>query len=75
MPIPRTIEICLEVEDHSLSRHSAVGFFQLRRLGGPQTVAVRAARLTEQLIARNRSLMALLDVRVDRDYDGSDLFC
>ena len=67
-------EVCLEVEDHSISRRSAIDFFQLRRLGDPQTVAARAARLTEQFLVQNRSLMALLDVRIDRDYDGNDLY-
>jgi hypothetical protein len=42
-------------------------------LADPQTLAARAARLTEQFVAQNRSLMALLDVRIDRDYDGNDL--
>jgi len=71
--LPRANDICLEVEDHSLSRQSAVDFFQLRRLGDPQTLAARAARLTEQFVAQNRSLMALLDVRIHREYDGNDL--
>lgn len=70
---PRANDVCLEVRDHSLSRQSAIDFFQLRRLGDPQTLAARAVRLTEQFVAQNRSLMALLDVRIDRDYDGSDL--
>jgi hypothetical protein len=70
---PRANEVCLEVEDHSIARRSAIDFFQLRRLGDPQTLAARAARLTEQFVAQNRSLMALLDVRIDRDYDGNDL--
>jgi hypothetical protein len=71
---PRATEVCLEVEDHSISRRSAIDFFQLRRLGDTQTVAARAARLAEQFVAQNRSLMALLDVRIDRDYDGNDLY-
>jgi hypothetical protein len=70
---PRANEVCLEVEDHSVSRRSAIDFFQIRRLGDPQTLTARAARLTEQFVAQNRSLMALLDVRIDRDYDGNDL--
>jgi hypothetical protein len=63
----------LEIEDHSTSRQSAIDFFQLRRLGDPQTLAARAARLTEQFITQNRALLSLLDVRISRDYDGSDL--
>ncbi|HTM12758.1 MAG TPA: hypothetical protein VL127_07590 [Bryobacteraceae bacterium] len=66
-------EVCLELEDHSTIRPSAIDFFQLRKLGDPQTVAARAARLAEQFITQNRSLMALLDVRVERDYDGRDV--
>ncbi len=73
MPAQRANEVCLEVEDHSISRRSAIDFFQLRRLGDPQTVAARAARRAEQFVVQNRSLMAMLDVRIDRDYDGSDL--
>jgi hypothetical protein len=69
----RANEVCLELEDHSIVRRSAIDFFQLRRLGDPQTMAARAARLAEQFVTQNQSLMSLLDVRVDRDYDGSDV--
>jgi hypothetical protein len=72
--LPRAKDVCLEVEDHSLARRSAVDFFQLRRSGSdPQMMASRAARLAEQFVTQNRSLMALLDVRIDREYDGTDL--
>lgn len=71
--IERTGEICLELQDHSIAQQSAIDFFRLRGLGDPQTLAARAARLTEQFIAQNRSLAALLGVRIDRDYDGSDV--
>ena len=73
VPPPRTNEICLNLEDHSVARRSAIDFFQLRRLGDPQTLTSRAARLAEQFVTQNRVLMALLDVRVDRDFDGSDV--
>lgn len=73
MAPPRANEVCLALEDHSVARRSAIDFFQLRRLGDPQTLAARAARLAEQFVTQNRSLMSLLDVRVDRDYDGSDV--
>ena len=66
-------DVCLELEDHSIFRLSAIDFFQLRKLGDPQTVATRATRLAEQFITQNRSLMALLDVGVERDYDGRDV--
>lgn len=71
--IQRSRDICLELEDHSIAQRSAIDFFQLRRLGDPQTVAARAARLAEQFVVQNRALTALLDVRIDRDYDGSDV--
>ena len=66
-------EVCLELEDYSILRKSAIDFFQLRKLGDPQTLATRAARLAEQFISQNRSLMSLLDVRAERDYDGRDV--
>jgi hypothetical protein len=56
-----------------VARRSAIDFFQLRKLGDPQTLAARAARLAEQFVNQNRALMSLLDVRVERDYDGSDV--
>lgn len=71
--LPRANEVCLELEDHSTARRSAIDFFQLRRLGDPQNVAARAARLADQFVTQNRSLMALLEVRIDRDYDGNDV--
>jgi McrBC 5-methylcytosine restriction system component len=70
---PRANEICLELEDHSIVRRSAIDFFQLRRTGDPQTMPARAARLAEQFVTQNRSLTSLLDVRIDRDYDGNDV--
>ncbi len=69
----RADDICLEVEDHSTARYSAIDFFQLRRLGDPQTLAARAARLTEQFVSQNRSRLALLEVRIDREFSGDDL--
>lgn len=69
----RASEVCLELDDHSIVRRSAIDFFQLRRLGDRHTLASRAARLAEQFVTQNRSLMSLLDVRVERDYDGSDV--
>jgi hypothetical protein len=57
----------LELEDHSIVQRSAVDFFQLRGLRDP---IVPAARMTEQFINQNRSLMALLDVRMERSLDA-----
>ncbi len=72
-PPQRIAEVCIELEDHSIARRSAVDFFQLRGFSDPKTVASRAARLADQFVTQNRSLMSLLDVHVDRDYDGSDV--
>lgn len=36
-------------------------------------MAARSARLAEQFVALNRSLMSLLDVRIHRNYDGGDV--
>lgn len=67
-------EICLEVADHSSVRRSAIDFFQLRRLRDTQSMAARAARLADQFVTQNRSLMALLDVSIGRDFDGNDVY-
>lgn len=67
---PRASETCLELEDHSIVQRSAVDFFQLRGLRDPHA---QAARMAEQFVMQNRSLMALLDVRVNQDYDGRDV--
>jgi hypothetical protein len=68
---PRVLnEVCLALEDHSTVRRSAVDFFQLKGLRDPNT---HAARMAEQFVNQNRTLMSLLDVRMERDYDGSDV--
>ena len=69
----RANEVCLEVQDHSTVRRSAIDFFQLRQLGDPKTMATRAARLTDQFVTQNRSSSALLDVKIEPHYDGSDV--
>jgi hypothetical protein len=66
----RLNEICLEVEDYSVAVRSAVDLFQTRDARDPK---VAAARLADQFVTQNRSLMSLLNVRIERDYDGSDL--
>lgn len=73
MAPPHANEVCLELQDHSVLHRSAIDFFQLRKQGDPQTLAAKAARLTEQFLTQNRPLMSLLDVRVERDYDGRDV--
>ncbi|MFN3322248.1 MAG: hypothetical protein ACK5AZ_02025 [Bryobacteraceae bacterium] len=67
---PRTSDVCLELQDHSVATQSAVDFFQLKALrdSGPQ-----AARLAEQFVKQNRPLLSRLDVRIERDYDGRDV--
>jgi len=67
---PRANEVCLELEDHSIARRSAIDFFGLRGLRDPQP---QAARMAEQFVSQNRSLLSRLDVRVTRDYDGSEV--
>jgi hypothetical protein len=67
---PRAEAVCLELEDHSTVRRSAVDFFQLRNQRDPQP---QAARMAEQFISQNRSLMSRLGVHVERDYDGTDV--
>jgi hypothetical protein len=64
-------EVCLEALDHSVMRRSAVQFFQLRNSRDPQS---QAARLAEQFVAQNRVPLSLLDVTIERDYDGNDVF-
>jgi len=63
-------EICLEASDHSTVRKSAIQFFQLQNSSNP---AAQAARLSEQLIIQNRIPLSLLEVQIDRDYDGRDV--
>lgn len=66
----RSEEVCLELMDHSVTQRSAVSFFQLRGMRDPHA---QAARMAEQFVTQNRALVSLLDVRIDRDYDGNDV--
>ena len=63
-------EVCLELTDHSIAQRSAVNFFGLRGMRDPNA---QAARMAEQFVRQNRALTSLLDVHIDRDYDGSDV--
>lgn len=63
-------EICLELEDYGMARRSAVEFFGVKNVRDPQPLA---ARLAEQFVDRNRTLMAEMNVLVFRDYDGRDV--
>jgi hypothetical protein len=66
----RAREVCLEIEDHSLTRRSAVDFFDLRKQRDPHA---QAARLARQFVTQNRSLFKRLDVSIEPDYDGDDV--
>jgi McrBC 5-methylcytosine restriction system component len=68
---PHQAQVCLELSDHSVARYSAVDFFHTRVARDP---AAQAARIAEQFIALNRALMLRLDARMERDYDGRDLW-
>lgn len=63
-------EVCLELVDHSITQRSAVNFFGLRGMRNPHA---QAARMAEQFVRQNRALMALLEVRIEREYDGNDV--
>ena len=62
--------VCLELEDHFTKTYPAVSFFQLRSQRDPQP---QAARMLDQFINQNTALMSRLDVRIDRDYDGTEV--
>jgi len=65
-------EVCLELQDDSVLQKSAVQFFGLR--GAYRDPTSTAARLLEQFESLNRSLFSLMDVRLTRLYDGSDVY-
>ncbi len=71
--VKQTNEVCLEVADHSVVRRSAIDFFQLQGSADPKLLPARAATLAEQFITQNRPLLALMDVQLGKDYDGSDV--
>lgn len=63
-------EVCLELADHSEIQKLAIQFFQVRYSSDPKS---QAARLTDQFIQQNQRIFSLLDVRVERDFDGADV--
>ncbi|MBE0656671.1 MAG: hypothetical protein IH602_03220 [Bryobacteraceae bacterium] len=67
----RSNEICLEIQDHSIERHSAVKFFGVDGMRDPSGLA---ARLSEQFISQNRALASGLDVQISQEYDGRDVY-
>jgi len=70
LPIAPASEICLELQDHSTVSRSAIKFFELAKDRYP---TAKAGTLAEQFINLNRPLTTLLDVRIDRTYDGNDV--
>jgi hypothetical protein len=65
-----TSDICLELRDHTRVTKSAVAFFGNKTSADP---AAQAARLADQFITQNGSLFRLLQVSIQRDYDGRDV--
>jgi hypothetical protein len=68
--LKRTQNICLELQDHSFVKRSAVDLFQIKGSSDPQA---QAARLADQFITQNRPFLEALHVCIRRDYDGSDV--
>jgi McrBC 5-methylcytosine restriction system component len=67
---PHLEAVCLELEDHSTVRRSAVEFFQLWNQRDPQP---QAARMAKQFITQNRQLTSTLGVEIQQEYDGSEV--
>ena len=65
-----TQDICLELRDHTRVTKSAVAFFGSKTSADP---AAQAARLADQFITQNAPIFQLLQVRIQRDYDGRDV--
>lgn len=65
-----TRDICLELQDHSRVTKSAIELFGSKNSADPQA---QAARLSELFIRQNLPIFQLLQVDVQRDFDGSDV--
>jgi 5-methylcytosine-specific restriction endonuclease McrBC regulatory subunit McrC len=65
-----THDICLELQDHTRVTKSAVALFGSWASPDP---AAQAARLADQFITQNAALFQLLQVNIQRDYDGKDV--
>ncbi len=63
-------DICLELQDHTCVRRSAVEFFGTKGSIDPKA---QAARLADQFLTQNRAILETLHVTIRRDYDGSDV--
>ena len=64
-------EICLELEDNSVSVESAVKLFNTKNASDP---CAQAARLAEQFENQNQPLLSLMNVQLERQFDGNDVF-
>jgi 5-methylcytosine-specific restriction endonuclease McrBC regulatory subunit McrC len=69
-PVEPTTNICLELRDHSRVTKSAIALFGSR---SSANLAAQAARLADQFITQNAPLFHLLNVAIQRDYDGTDV--
>ena len=65
-----TRDICLELQDHTRVTKSAIAFFGSKASADP---AAQAARLADQFITQNAPVFQLLQISVQRDYDGRDV--
>ena len=63
-------DICIELQDNSTTTKSAVDFFAVTGGRNPES---QAARLVDQFITQNKTLLETLDVSARRDYDGRDV--
>ena len=63
-------DICLELEDYTRVTKSAVALFGVKSSADPAT---QAARLADQFITQNAPLFQLLQVNIQRDFDGKDV--
>ncbi len=70
LTLASTPDICLELQDHTRVTKSAATFFGSKSSADP---AGQAARLTDQFITQNAPLFQLLQVTIQRDYDGRDV--
>jgi hypothetical protein len=61
-------DLCLELQDHSRVTRRAGTFFGLKN-GEPGQIA----RLAEQFLQHNTSLLRMMDVEVRRDFDGREV--
>ena len=68
--VEQATDICLELRDHSRLTKSAIALFRSHASADP---AAQAARLADQFITQNAAFFQLLNVVIQRDYDGSDL--